>query len=161
MNSNRKIAFGAVAVFAAVMLYVFAPPAAFAQMGMGNGQRMRMKMPRYDTATVVTVSGTVEKVEETTMMGGQMGEMRGMGGMGLHLVLKTTDKTFTVLVGPASFANDKGFKFAKGDQIEVTGSQVKYEGADALIAREIKKGDKTLTLRNKDGVPEWSMGRQR
>jgi DNA/RNA endonuclease YhcR with UshA esterase domain len=66
-----------------------------------------------------------------------------------------------VLVGPSSFLQEKNFSFAKGDQIEVTGSKVKYGTSDAIIAREIKKGDKVLTLRNEKGVPEWSMGRQR
>jgi hypothetical protein len=51
--------------------------------------------------------------------------------------------------------------FAKGDNIEVTGAKVKYEGADAVLAREVKKGDKTLTLRNAAGIPQWSQGRGR
>jgi hypothetical protein len=38
---------------------------------------------------------------------------------------------------------------------------VKIEGADALIAREVKKGGKTLTLRDAQGVPAWSGGRRR
>jgi hypothetical protein len=42
----------------------------------------------------------------------------------------------------------------------VTGSKVKYDGGDALVAREIKKGDKVLTLRDEKGNPAWSMGRR-
>jgi DNA/RNA endonuclease YhcR with UshA esterase domain len=52
-------------------------------------------------------------------------------------------------LGPTNFLTQKGFTFAKGEQIEVTGSSVKYNGTDAVIAREVKKGDKTLTLRDK------------
>jgi hypothetical protein len=52
------------------------------------------------------------------------------------------------------------FTFAKGDQIEVTGSKVKIGAVDALLAREVKKGDKTLTLRNAQGVSAWSRGRR-
>jgi DNA/RNA endonuclease YhcR with UshA esterase domain len=63
-------------------------------------------------------------------------------------------------LGPTNFLTQKGFTFAKGEQIEVTGSSVKYNGADAVIAREVKKGDKTVTLRDKKGVPEWAGRRQ-
>ena len=47
----------------------------------------------------------------------------------------------------------QGFTFATGEQIEVTGSRVKFDGSDVLIAREIKQGDKVLTLRNSRGFP--------
>jgi hypothetical protein len=49
----------------------------------------------------------------------------------------------------------------EGDQIEVIGSKVKYQGADALVAREVRKGGKALTLRNVQGIPQWSRGRRR
>jgi hypothetical protein len=55
---------------------------------------------------------------------------------------------------------DKNFTFAKGDPIEIIGSNVKIDGADVVIAREIIKGGKTLTLRNAQGVPVWSKGRR-
>lgn len=134
-------------------IFLFAAPA-FAQTGGGMGQGMRMNMPKYDTATVVTVKGTVQDVQE----GMHAGRMRSHGG--LHLVLKTDTESYTVLVGPAQFVKDKGFTFAKDDTIEVTGSKVKFNDKDAIIAREIKKADKTLTLRDEKGVPAWSMGRR-
>ena len=70
-------------------------------------------------------------------------------------------ETLEVRLGPTTFLEKEKFTFAKGDQIEVTGSKVKIEGADALIAREVKKGGKTLTLRDAQGVPAWSGGRRR
>ncbi len=149
MNSTWKRISAAAAV--AALLTV---PAALAQMGMGQGRHM----PTYDPSTVVTAKGTVQEVQSGMMQSGQMGRM---GHMGTHLILKTDDATYTVLVGPSSYVKDKKFEFAKGDQIEVTGSKVKYDGGDALVAREIKKGDKVLTLRDEKGVPEWSMSRQR
>lgn len=136
--------------FVTVVLLLVAP-AAFAQMG--------MHMPKYDSTTVVTVKGTVEEVQEITMKSGQTGQMQGMNHTGLHLILKTEAGSLTVLVGPSSFVKENNFTFTKGDQIEVTGSKTKYNGSDAVIAREIKKGDKTLTLRDDKGIPEWSKGR--
>jgi hypothetical protein len=134
------------------ILAVLAAPAAFAQGGMGRN----MRMPRYDTSTVVTIQGTIQEVQEGTMQPGAMGRMSRMGG--LHLTVKAEKETVTVLAGPASFAKDKGFSFAKDDKVEVTGSRVTYNGTKAIIAREIKKGGKTLVLRNEDGVPKWSRG---
>jgi DNA/RNA endonuclease YhcR with UshA esterase domain len=127
-----------------------------AQMGQGMGQGMRMGA--YDASSVVTVKGTIQDVQEGTM---QRGQKSNTGHMGTHLVLKTDKETLTVMVGPSAFLTEKNFSFAKDDQIEVTGSKVKYGDSDAIIAREIKKGDKVLTLRDEKGVPLWSTGRRR
>ncbi len=80
---------------------------------------------------------------------------------GTHLDLKTGSGTFDVHLGPSGFLAAKNFKFAKGDQVEVTGSKVTFEGHDAIIAREVKMGGKVLTLRDAQGIPEWSGGRRR
>ncbi len=145
----RQITIGQAVI---AILAVLAAPAAFAQGGMGRN----MRMPRYNTSTVVTIQGTIQEVQEGTVQPGAMGRMSGMGG--LHLVVKTGKETVTVLAGPASFAKDKGFAFAKDDKVEVTGSRVTYNEKEAIIAREIKKSGKTLVLRNEDGVPKWSRG---
>jgi hypothetical protein len=78
-----------------------------------------------------------------------------------HLSLKTDKETIDVHVGPSWFLTQNTTGFAKGDQVEVTGSRVKFGDKDALIAREIKKGDETLTLRNAQGFPVWSGGHLR
>ena len=106
----------------------------------------------YDPTTETTVKGTVEEVKQIS------GHRDGPGGT--HLILKTDKETLEVHLGPTSFLEQEKFTFAKGDQIEVIGSKVKVGGADALLAREVKKGDKTLTLRNAQGVPAWSRGRR-
>ena len=53
-----------------------------------------------------------------------------------------------------------GFTFAKGDQIEVVGSRVKFGDADVLLAREVQKDGKTLVLRDANGIPKWSRARR-
>ena len=105
--------------------------------------------PMYNSATETTVTGTVEAVKEATS---------GRGWSGTHLQLKTEAGMFDVHVGPSWFLTQKKFQFAKGDQIEVTGSKVRINDADALIARTIKKGGSELTLRNAQGIPVWSHG---
>ncbi|HTM87802.1 MAG TPA: hypothetical protein VL155_06355 [Terriglobales bacterium] len=117
-------------------------PLALAQRGIRN----------YDPSTETTVKGTVEEVKQVS---GQH------GWNGTHLRLRTEAGQMDVHAGPSSYIAAQGFSFAKGDQIEVLGSKVKLGGSEALIAREIKQGDKTLVLRNAQGIPQWSGGRRR
>jgi hypothetical protein len=63
-----------------------------------------------------------------------------------------------VHVGPTSYVAESGFIFLAGDQVEVTGSKINVDGADAILAREIKKDGKVLTLRDRQGIPGWSRG---
>jgi len=117
-----------------------------AQRGPGKGT------PKYDPSTEVAVKGTVLEVSEHTSP---------MGWPGTHLTVKTSDGTLDVHLGPASYLAEKKFSFSKGDGIEVTGSKIKFDGGNALLAREVKKGDHTLALRNKEGIPLWSRSRRR
>lgn len=105
---------------------------------------------RYDTASEVTVNGTVEAVNEVT-------GRRGWNGT--HLQLKTADGMLDVHAGPSWFLSKNKLQVAKGDQIQVTGSKIRFNDTDALLARTIKKGDSEVTLRNANGVPVWSRGR--
>ncbi len=75
-----------------------------------------------------------------------------------HLELKTESGTLDVHLRPSAFLSSKGFQFAKVDQVEVTGSKATFQGHEAIIAREVRKGGKVLTLRNAQGIPEWSGG---
>jgi hypothetical protein len=106
----------------------------------------------YNPTTEVTLKGSVEVVNQ--MMGPQ-----GWGGT--HLSLKTDKETIDVHVGPSWFLTQSKMSFAKGDQVEVTGSRVKFGDNDALIAREIKKGGETFILRNAQGIPVWAGGHHR
>lgn len=135
-----------IAGFALLCLMVL--PFAYAQQGPGPGQRTRM----YDPATETTVKGTVAEVNNVTGR---------HGWNGTHLTLKANGKTIDVHLGPSAFLKEKEFNFAKGDEIEVTGSKATYGNSTAIIAREVKKGGKTLVLRNAQGIPEWSGGWRR
>jgi hypothetical protein len=119
-----------------------ATPLAYPQM-MGGRRGMR----NYDPKSEVTVKGTVEEVKSFTGR---------RGWSATHLTLKSGEETLDVHLGPAAFLKQQGFEFAKGDEIEVTGSKVKFAGGDAIIAREVKKGGETLTLRDSQGIPKWS-----
>lgn len=127
-----------------VTLIAFLVPSAYAQ-GVGGGRM-------YNSATETTLSGTVEQVN--TVSGRH-------GWQGTHIDLKTGSGTFDVHLGPSAYLKSKGFEFAKGDKVEVTGSKVSFQGHPAIIAREVKRDGKVLTLRNTQGIPEWSGARWR
>ncbi|MDR5729202.1 MAG: DNA-binding protein [Terriglobia bacterium] len=105
----------------------------------------------YDPTTETTVSGIVEEVQNVSGT---------RGWHGIHLQLKTADEVLDVHIGPSWFLAQKKFEISKGDQVEVTGSKLRLDNVDTLIARTIKKGDSQLTLRNEQGIPAWSRGRR-
>lgn len=128
--------------------------AAFASVVMALAQAQRgpgMGMPNYDPKSETTVTGAVQEVQQHQMMGHQ----------GTHLIVKTDTGELEVHLGPSSYLAQHKFSFAKGDQVEVTGSMVKMGGKDALLARQVKKDGKTLVLRNAQGIPAWSGGPRR
>jgi len=48
-----------------------------------------------------------------------------------------------------------GITFAKGDELSLTGSKVKQEAADVILARELVKGTDTLMFRDDKGKAVW------
>jgi hypothetical protein len=107
-------------------------------------QRGMMSSPMYDVATEVTLSGTIEQVTTIADRGG------------VHFSLKTATETVSVHLGPAWFLTQQKYILATGDAITVLGSRVKMDGGAAVLAREIKKGDQTMTFRDAKGLPKWS-----
>lgn len=138
----RWMQIGRTVVALAIGTALVAAPA-LAQGRKGGG----MGMPRYDKATEATVTGTIEEL--------QPHQGRG-GGTGLHLAFKTEAGMLDVHVAPTRWLADQKFEFAKGDALEITGSKVTVDGKEAFLARSIKKGDLTMTLRNEAGIPAWS-----
>ena len=63
--------------------------------------------------------------------------------------------TWKSIFAPKSFLDDMGVTFKKGDEIQVTGSKVKLDGAELTLAREVSKGEDKLILRFDNGKPAW------
>jgi hypothetical protein len=133
-----------ISMFAGMMLLLVVP-ALMAQAGM-QGSRGRGAR-NYNPATEVTVKGAVEEVTQTTGR---------RGWAGIHLTLKTDEGAYDVHVGPASYISAQQFAFAKGESVEVIGSKTAVGGKEVLIARQITRDGKTLTLRDEQGFPKWS-----
>ncbi|MBM4276039.1 MAG: DNA-binding protein [Deltaproteobacteria bacterium] len=101
----------------------------------------------FDPKTVETVSGIVVAVPPPAAKGGVP--------QPAHLALKTDRETLMVILGPAWFFERQGFAISALDKIQVTGSRVMFQGKPGLIAAEVKKGDRTLKLRDEKGTPLW------
>jgi hypothetical protein len=155
---RRVLAAGSIVLF--VIAAVMSLPA-LAQRRGGMGQ-----ITMYDTTTETTLKGTVEEVKTVSGMlggGGRMapGGRTGAQGMammqGIHVTLKTDAETLEVHLGPSAFLKDQKIEIAKGDALEIVGSRVKIGESEALIAREVRKGQTSWTLRDANGRPRWAM----
>lgn len=129
-----------------VLALVLAVPA-FAQMGQGGQMgKMGPGMHHYDKSTETTLTGEVTEV---------LDQEHG-AGMGLHLTVEANSQLYDIALGPASWVEQQGFEFQKGDKVEITGSDVQLKEQHLLLAREITKDGKVLKLRDEDGLPLWS-----
>ena len=135
---------GAALLVAGVMSAAWAQPPA--------GRRS----PMYDPKTETTITGTVESVETVSPPAGQ--GRRSLGGT--HLVLQTGTESIEVHLGPTAYLSEHKISVAKGDTVEILGSRVTIDGEAVLLARQIKKGEDTWTLRDPAGRPLWSGGRR-
>ncbi len=105
-------------------------------------------VPKYDKSTEATFKGTVEEVKDR--------QCPVSGGKGSHLVLKQSDGTVVeVHLALTKFVTQYELLFQKGDVLEVTGVKVKFEGADAIFARKIKRGNDEFLFRDSDGKRLW------
>jgi len=102
----------------------------------------------YDAKTVVTLLGTVQRVEKIT-------PMKGMG-YGVHLILKTDSETIPVQLGPTWYVEKQPLQIQTGDVVEVTGSRVPCDGKPVILAALIKKGTETVKYRELKGTPAWA-----
>lgn len=106
--------------------------------------------PKYSRATETVVQGVVEEVRPYAGPSGLLGT---------HLLMRCGHTLVDVHLGLPSLLGKDRVSFAPGDQIEVLGSKVAYRGGEALLARQIKRGDQILTYRNAQGIPLRLRGR--
>jgi len=107
--------------------------------------RPQRVMPRYNLANEITVQGVIEDVQQT-----------GSSGLvGSYLILRTPNLTLQVQLGTFRPAKNE---FIPGETIQVTGSLQRGETGDLLLARQIKKGNQVLTIRNSRGFVTSTRG---
>ena len=101
---------------------------------------------RFDPATVTTIQGRIADIQRLD---------RGRRHQGVHLAVTSGSEALPVHLGPDFYVDAQPLKLAKGDQIEVKGSRVTFEGQPAIIAQEVRRGGEVLALRDADGLPLW------
>ena len=105
-------------------------------------------LPKYDFKTEITLKkAVVQDVKDVTLPNGQNR---------YRLTVKVDTETYEVCLCPKAFMEMLDSSFAKGDEIEITGSKVQDGDQTLILAREVVKGQNTLVLRDKKGDPVWS-----
>ncbi len=102
--------------------------------------------PKYDSQTEMKTKGIVEEINVLTV-----GSRKDF----TELVLKSGDDKLHIYVCPKPFQDEMGISFIKGDELAITGSKVKQETSEIILAREMVKGTDTLMFRDNKGKPVW------
>jgi hypothetical protein len=98
--------------------------------------------PKYDKSSEVKIKGVID-------------EVRTAADNTVHVTLKSDKGSLDVFVAPESFLKEMEITFAKGDAIEVLGSQLTVDGNALLLAREVTRNGDILTMRDDHGKPVW------
>jgi hypothetical protein len=102
------------------------------------------KAPAYDTKAEVTITGVVGDFHESKLR---------TDDPGLHLIVQTETEAVEVHTCPVRFMKELEFTVEKGEAVTIIGSRP--AGAGVVLAREIKKGQTSLSCRDKAGAPVW------
>ena len=102
--------------------------------------------PKYDVSTETKMNGIVQELKFLPPSGAKPQA---------RLLMKSGTDDVEVYLCPKSFLDDMGVTFKKGDEIQVTGSKVKLDGAELTLARVVSKGEDKLILRFDNGKPVW------
>ncbi len=103
-------------------------------------------LPKYDLQAEIKTKGVIDEVNLMSV---------GTRKDFMELIIKNGDERIHIYVCPKPFEEEMAISFSKGDQVAVTGSKVKHEGVDVILARELVKGEETLLFRDAKGTPVW------
>jgi len=103
---------------------------------------------RYNTAAETSVHGVIQSVSNFYCP--------ISGGEGTHLTIATDKGTVQVHLATTRFLGGQQWQFSPGEEVEVVGSRVRYQGHEDLIARSIERGGQTMFVRTPEGRPLWA-----
>jgi hypothetical protein len=103
-------------------------------------------LPKYDLQTETKTKGIVDEINVLAM---------GTRKDFTELIIKSGEDKLHIYLCPKPFQEEMGISFSKGDEIAVTGSKVKQETSDVILARQLVKGTDTLMFRDDKGNPVW------
>ncbi len=111
-----------------------------------NAQQDDGSLPKYDLHTETKTKRVVDEVNLLSV---------GTREDFTEPIIKNGDDKIRIYLCPKPFQEEMGISVNKGDKIAVTGSKVKQEGSDMILARELVKGTDTLLLGDDKGNPVW------
>jgi hypothetical protein len=129
-------------VFTAAISLLACAPAAFSQKAAAEDGTL----PKYDLHTETKTKGIVDEINRLPLGKKDITE----------LILKSGDDKIHIYVCPQAFQDEMGITFTKGDEIAVTGSKVKQQTAEVILARQMTRGSDTLTFRDDKGNVIWN-----
>ena len=103
-------------------------------------------LPKYDLQTEAKTTGVIEEVNLLPF---------GTRKDFTELIVKSGEDKVHIYLCPKPYQEEMGMSFSKGDEIAVTGSKVKQEAADVILARQLVKGTDTLLFRDDKGNAVW------
>jgi hypothetical protein len=103
--------------------------------------------PGGGTATVQTFEG---KIAEIVYLPGAAAD----SGM-VEIRLQTAAQTTLIRLAPSGFLKQIGLLLREGDAVAVRGFPVSGMEGDLIIATEVRKGDRSVSLRDTRGRPAW------
>lgn len=118
--------------------------------GSGGWSQSGPYLRLYNTNTLVTIRGSVDRVETFR-------PERGMSP-GVQMVVRTDSDLLTVHLGPHWHVERQDLELRPKEQVAVEGSRVTVDGKPVVLAARVMTRDGTLVLRNAEGVPAWSGG---
>jgi uncharacterized membrane protein len=131
-----------------IFLIIVSPMVLFAQNGQGGWGSNSSYNRMYDVKTTTQIKGEIVAVDQVV-------PLKGMSS-GIHLLVKTGTETISVHLGPKWYLDNQAIQFKVNDKVEVKGSKVPFDGKQVIIAREISRHGKALTLRDENGIPSWA-----
>jgi hypothetical protein len=96
---------------------------------------------KYDKSSEVKIKGVVDDVITTNS--------------NVHVMLKTDKGIVNVMMAPEKFLKELEVTFAKGDPLQITGSQVMMGDVPLLLAREVNRNGDIMTMRDESGKGAW------
>jgi hypothetical protein len=114
-----------------------------------SGGQVTPADPKYDPASSVEFSAVVVELRDVA---------RGNAMHGLHLIVENGRETIDVYLAPLEFMKQFDLTFAKGDRVQVLGSRVRPSATALVLAREVRRQNQTVYLRDAVGTPNWTAG---
>jgi sporulation protein YlmC with PRC-barrel domain len=113
-------------------------------------EQMDFAQEGFSDNPLIEAKGQIQQVSDFTW------QAQGLSHTGKQFTLKTDDgQMMTVLVAPTSYLQRRQIQFQQGREATVSGWQSQHHGQPVIVARTVETDERMLTLRDRQGAPEW------